>query len=86
MCLHLWCRVGTRGLRGRLLLLLRLRLRLLLLRLPLRCLLLLRLWRLRKLLRLTLTFGNRRDLRLTPHLSRGRLLYGRLAVLRGALV
>jgi len=85
LCLHLWCRMGTRGLR-RLLLLRLLRLRLLLLRLPLRCLLLLRLRRLRELLRLTLTFSNRRDLRLAPHLSRGRLLCSRLAVLRGTLV
>jgi hypothetical protein len=77
--------VSTRGLR-RLLLLRLLLLGLLLLRLPLGWLLLLRLGRLRVLLCLTLTFGDRRDLRLTPHLSRGRLLRRRLAILRGTLV
>jgi hypothetical protein len=85
LCLHLWCRVSTRGLR-RLLLLRLLLLGLLLLRLPLGWLLLLRLGRLRVLLCLTLTFSNRRDLRLAPHLSRGRLLCGRLAILGGTLM
>jgi len=86
LCLHLRCGLSTRGLRRLLLLLgLLLLLRLLLLRLPLGWLLLLRLGRLRVLLCLTLAFGNR-DLRLTPHLGRGRLLCGRLAILRRTLM
>ena len=64
-----------------------LRLWLLLLRLSLGWLLLLGLGRLRVLLCLTLTFSNRRYLRLTPHLSRGRLLLClRLAILRSTLM